>query len=127
MRYSLENGNYKRDFNQKSIVFILQLSNFLVSVQSKFTITSSGIKYVDKINDVASKYGSVVNDKLAQVSSNFFEYIGAEHGRESESGSRAMFAALLLLLIFHQRDDLLELFFSLKYTIFHYELFFLDV
>ena len=49
---------------------------------------------------MASKYGSVVNDKLGQVSSNFFNYIGAEHGRESESGSRVMFAALLLLLVY---------------------------
>ena len=78
----------------------LQISNFIVSAQSKFAVTSGGTKYVDKINDVASKYGSVVNDKLGQVSSNFFDYIGAEHGRESESGSRVMFAALLLLLIY---------------------------
>ena len=78
----------------------LQISNFLVSLQSKFTVTSGGTKYVDKINGLASKYNSILNDKVGEVSSNFFNYIGAEHGRESENGSRVIFAALLFLLIY---------------------------
>ena len=78
----------------------LQLSNFLVSIQSKLAVTSNGTTYVDRINGVASRYSSAVNEKLGKVSSDFFNYIGAEHGRESESGSRLMFATLLLLLIY---------------------------
>ena len=42
----------------------------------------------------------ILKDKVGEVSSNFFNYIGAEHGRESENGSRVMFAALLLFLIY---------------------------
>tara|TARA_B100001113_G_scaffold342903_1_gene329598 strand:+ start:1348 stop:4869 length:3522 start_codon:yes stop_codon:yes gene_type:complete len=112
--YLIYNNNYIDLLHKPRSVIIdyvdsinLQMSSALVSIQNKFTVTSGGNKYVDKINYTASKYNSfisesssAINDKLGLISSNFFNYIGAEHGRESENGSRVMFAAILLFLIY---------------------------
>ena len=80
-------------FNQK-------LSDFVLLIQDKFTFTSTSTSYVDRINDNLGQYTAKMTKIGRDLSSSAYESIGAEHGRESEKGSRFMFVILLLVLLY---------------------------
>ena len=77
-----------------------QISEFIYSIKGKFAFISFSSTYVDRINDNFSQYTAKITERGRQFSSDIYESIGAEHGRESESGSRFTFIVLLLILVY---------------------------
>ncbi len=77
-----------------------QISEFIYSIRGKFAFISFSSTYVDRINDNLSQYTAKITERGRQFSSDIYESIGAENGRESESGSRFTFIVLLLILVY---------------------------
>ena len=61
--------------------------------------TSGTNKFLDYLNESISSMGSGATEKVKKIKSNFYEKIGAKYGTQSESGSKAMFWLLLVILI----------------------------
>ena len=84
------------DFIDKYTVL---LSERFKSFKGRFQFTPSESKYTDYVNEYLHSINSFVGGKFSQLSSTFYEKVGAEYGKESEKGSNALFLVFLLILI----------------------------
>ena len=84
------------DFVDKSS---LLLSERIRSLKGRFQSTPNESKVTNKVNEYLYSLNSFFARMFSQLSSAFYEKIGAEHGKESEKGSNALFLIFLLILI----------------------------
>ena len=84
------------DFIDKYTVF---LSERIKSFKGRFQYTPSESMFTNYVNEYLHNINSFVGGKFSQLSSTFYEKVGAEHGKESEKGSNALFLVFLLILI----------------------------
>lgn len=80
-------------------VFSTKMGGIFVTVSEFGKASSSGTnKFLDSLNESISSMGSGATEKVKKIKSNFYEKIGAKYGTQSESGSKAMFWLLLVIL-----------------------------
>ena len=105
--YLIYNENYVDVLQKPKSKFVAfvetltsRVSEIFVSIKKSLTFNYSGNNYVNKVNDAVVNYNSLASKKLGQFTSIFYKFLGAEHGRQSENGSRAAFVFLMLILVY---------------------------
>ena len=104
--YLISNNQYKDllqnpkakvvDFFDKYTVLF---SERIQSLKDRFQFTPSDSKVTNNVNEYLNSINSFAAEKFSHLSSAFYEKVGAEHGKESEKGSNALFLVFLLALI----------------------------